>query len=528
MEIDCIRYSDINFLNPLVSDYLNQGQDTRPFYQAFPSVENFQQPINNKQFSDHHRKVLVEVLKGQYTNIKENRQALRQIDKLADSNTFTVTTGHQLCLFTGPLYFVYKILSAVKLSRQLKEAYPDKEFVPVYWMASEDHDFEEINHFVTKGKRYNWPGENTTGVGRLTPELEDLKNELKQDLGPGTNADKLVDLFYEAYCKGLTLSSGTRWLVNELFAQYAVVVIDADDARLKTLFAPSIKAELNNQIAFHHVSATNEKLSALGYNIQVTPRDINLFYLTDESRIRITKSDNGFELSDNSKHWTESEIIQEVDTHPERFSPNVLLRPVYQETILPNLAYIGGAGELSYWFEMKAMFEAFEVEFPIIMLRNSAVVLTERTSAKWQKLGFTNSDFFKPVLELENQLVNRETTYSTSTQNEQESLIRLFDQLKQRAEGIDKTLGQSTEAERTKALKTLARLEKKMQRAEKRHYQESIERLHTIYDQVFPNGTFQERKVNFSEVYLNEGWKVFDDLLESFNSLRPEITFDSV
>ncbi|MCB0481038.1 MAG: bacillithiol biosynthesis cysteine-adding enzyme BshC [Flavobacteriales bacterium] len=526
MKTSNIKYDQINFLPRLVQDYVDHKDGLSSFYNQYPNLEGFRNQIEAKSFSTDYRKILVNVLKEQYAGLKVEPSSdlvFSQIEKLLKTSTYTVTTGHQLCLFTGPLYFVYKILSVIKLSRELKKEFPKNDFVPIYWMASEDHDFLEINHFYTKGKRFEWPGENTSAVGQLSPELKNLEAELKATLGPGKNAEELIDLFERAYSK-TTLTEATRYLVHQLMGQYGVVCLDADHASLKKLFIPVVEKELKEGIAEKEVGASILRLESAGYKTQVAPRDVNLFYLEVNKRTRITRLKEGFELADKSKTWTENEILAEVYTSPERFSPNVLLRPVYQELILPNLAYTGGAGELSYWFEMKEMFSAFDVQFPILMLRNSAIVLPKRQMDKWKNLGFALNDFFADPLDLEKRLVGDLSSHQTDIKRETEAFDQLFADLRMKASKVDVTLSQSADAEQAKAFKSLLRLEKKMKRAEKRHFEESIQRMHKLREIVFPNGSFQERYTNFSEYYLVENRVFMEDLLDTFQPLSPDIT----
>lgn len=523
METECISYKDIDFLPKLMLDYLNQVPELRPFYNQTTDLQGFAAAIDQRKFSESNREVLVEVLKEQYSGISNHELVQRQIDSLLLKDTFTVTTGHQLCLFTGPLYFIYKILSVIKLADQLNETFPKKHIVPVYWMATEDHDFEEINHFFLKGEKLEWPGSNGPAVGGLKPELNSIHQGLVELLGPGKNAHHLVELFETAYSQP-TLADATRWLVHELLGEYGVVVIDADDKRLKEVFKPTMKREIEDGLTEIQVLASADQLGNAGYSVQVRPRDVNLFYLTNTARLRITRSNEGFKSAEGELKWSKKEILLELDQYPERFSPNVLLRPVYQETILPNISYSGGAGEMSYWFELKALFDSLEIPFPILLLRNSALVLSRREVEKLNKLNLDLLDLFSPVSKAEHKIVSHHSDKDLSLEEERKELNLMFKKLKSLAVEIDFTLGRSTEAELAKASKSLDRLEKKLRRGEKRNNSQHLERFHQIRETVFPNGTFQERRVNFSELYSEYGWSFAEKLLEVFEPLDSDIT----
>jgi bacillithiol biosynthesis cysteine-adding enzyme BshC len=285
MPSDCISYQSSGYFTPLIVDYLNQKENLKPLYNRFPTLENFKLQLEKKQqnYNPGFRTVLVSELEKQYKGIDATSLTKQNIDLLKQDNSFTITTGHQLNLFTGPLYFLYKIVSAINLAKQLKSAYPEYNFVPVYWMATEDHDFEEINFFNFRSKKIHWNRESAGPVGRFSTEGLDAVLEIfTKELGMGENAAYLNSLFEEAYLKHEILTDATRYLANELFGEHGLVIIDGDSAELKRLFVPHVKEELLHQTSHHKVAETAELLK--DYNIQVNPREINLFYLEDDFR----------------------------------------------------------------------------------------------------------------------------------------------------------------------------------------------------------------------------------------------------
>ncbi|MDC1203827.1 bacillithiol biosynthesis cysteine-adding enzyme BshC [Salibacteraceae bacterium] len=523
MESDCISYKDIDFLSKLMSDYLDNNSSLQSLYGQSASLSGFKKNIEKRQFSQDKRTVLAAALEKQYEGVANAELQLNAISALKQSTTFTVTTGHQLCLGTGPLYFIYKILSVVKLSRQLKKEFPENEFVPIYWMATEDHDFLEINHFNTSNKRYEWEGVNDYAVGWKQPEITELIAELEVDIEKSTSGKKWIELIKEAYSKK-DLASATRNLVHNLLGKYGVLVIDGDATQLKQIFAPYVIQEIDEQISFNSVGETIQQLNHIGHKEQVTPRDINLFYLSKTSRIRITKVEEAFELADGSKNWTKDELIKEAVAAPELFSPNVLLRPLYQETILPNLSYTGGAGEMSYWFELKSMFEKFEVNFPILLLRNSAVIVSERDTERLSKLKLNWTDMFKSEISLEKQLVEIHGNTNLNLDEYRSKIESIFLELKALAGSVDKTLEPSSEVSKTRSLQAIDRLEKKLIRGEKLNLETDLEMMYRVKSALFPKGNFQERYYNIAQFYPKTGDALFDKLLEVFEPLHPDIT----
>ena len=361
MHQEYIPFKNTGYFSSLICDYLDQKSNLKQFYNRFSSLEDFKAQINEKKLSykKESRTVLVSSLKKQYENIETSELTNNNLEFLKSDNTYTITTGHQLNLFTGPLYFLYKIISAINLSNALKAKYPENNFVPVYWMATEDHDFDEINYFNFKGKKFQWNREAGGAVGELSTEgLDAIFKMFSQDLGVSKNAAALKDIFEKAYLNHNNLADATRFLANELFKDYGLVIMDANDKALKHLFIPYVKEELLNQTSFKTVSVTNSKLSNISehYKIQVNPREINLFYLKDNLRERIVFEDDDYKVLNTNIIFSKFEIQKMILEYPERFSPNVIMRPLYQEVILPNLCYIGGGGELAYWMQLKDYF----------------------------------------------------------------------------------------------------------------------------------------------------------------------------
>ena len=517
-----IPYSNIRFFSTLITDYVDGQEKLRPFYNHFPSITEFEKQITEKEadFSQEKRNVLVSSLKAQYAELKTTPKVLKNIELLAQSNTFTVTTGHQLSLFTGHLYFIFKIVSVINTVRQLTEKYPDKHFVPVYWMATEDHDFEEINHFHLSNRTICWNSDQTGATGNFsTNTLEAVFQTFDRAIGLGKNADELRALFRDSYLKNNNLAEATRYLVNALFEDYGVVVIDGNDKALKKEFIPYISNDLLNNIAHYEVSKSIEALQKVNssYPIQVNPRVINIFYLTSNNRQRIVHTDRGFEVNNTEIKFSKEEILKELYTYPERFSPNVILRPLYQEVILPNLAYIGGGGEIAYWLELKNFFDNEKVPFPILMLRNSAMLISQRQTEKMQKLQLSVNDLFLKTEELKNKKVRQLSEFPIDFTPEKELLQKQFTHLYQLAEYTDITFKNAVKAEEVRQLKSLDKLERRLLRAQKRKLADELVRTTILQSELFPNGVLQERFSNFTDFYLQKGKELIPKFVRNFN-----------
>lgn len=526
MKVTHIPFYKTDFFSKTMTDYLEQKEKIQQFYHNFPNIDGFTKQIEEKKLSvrAQSRTILMDVLKKQYKDVDASDRTLENIQSLKKENTFTITTGHQLNLFTGPLYFLYKIISTINLCEELAEKFPKQHFVPIYWMATEDHDFDEINYFNFKGKKIAWNRPDGGAVGRFSLNgMELVFAEFSKLSGTTKNADYVKQLFEEAYLKHSNLSEATRYLANNLFKDYGLVIIDADDAQLKTLFSPIMKDELLNQTSFKAVSNTIQELEK-NYKVQVNPREINLFYLGENSRDRIIEEGGKYSINDTDIVFSETEILQELENHPEKFSPNVIMRPLYQEVILPNLCYIGGGGELAYWFELKEYFNKVEIPFPILLLRNSVQIASGKQAKKLNNLNISWEELFLKQHVLLAKKVKENSAIKFSFEDGKELLTQQFLALRRVANETDVSFVGAVDAQERKQLKGLENLEKRLLRAEKRIQADLVTRITTLQDELFPNQSLEERQRNFSEFYIEYGSALIVALKESLKPLQLEFT----
>jgi bacillithiol biosynthesis cysteine-adding enzyme BshC len=289
-----------------------------------------------------------------------------------------------------------------------------------------------------------------------------------------------------------------------LFKEYGLLIVIPDNARLKTLFADVVKKELTEQFSHKIVEETGKNINE-HYKLQASGRDLNLFYLTENKRERIEKEGELFKVQSLGLSWREEEIIAEVDEHAERFSANVILRGLFQESILPNIAFIGGGGETAYWLELKEVFASCNIPYPMLIVRNSLLLVNEEQKNKTTKLGFAVTDLFASNTELINQLVKRESRLQLSLSKEKDQLKSLYKHLANTAGNIDITLAEHANALLKNALDKLVALEKKMLRAEKRKFAAQQRQITNLKNQLFPNDGLQERVENFLPFYAKYG-----------------------
>ncbi len=547
-----IDFAKTNQFEQVFLDYVAQKEQLKEFYSLFPSIENFKTQIDkylqnagksgeNLAFD---RENLTKTLHTQYATLAEDakkqnisfeldKKVSQNIDLITNNHTFFITTGHQLNIFSGQMYFIFKIITAIKTAQMLSKSYPDYNFIPVYWLASEDHDFEEIASFSLFNKKYTWESEQKGAVGRMnTQGIEKILNELPKEI-----LEK-VPFFADAY-KLPTLAQATTYFVNALFGKYGLVCLDADNAILKKNFIKIAKDELKYQHSTQEISKTSTNLTSKNYKAQITPRPINLFYLDNnldnsanlgknlrERIVRDEKDTNKWQVLNTSITFDETQLEELVKQNPEKISPNVALRPVYQQILLPSLAYIGGPGELAYWLQLKDMFDFHQKNtdnraiFPILMPRNFALIVTAANQKKLDKLGLLVADMFENEVSLKKKYLEKNTDGIFSMADEYKEISEIFKNLTSKIGKIDKTLESSVLAEEQKTLKSLENLEKRTQKAQERTQETQILQVLALKEKFFPNGSLQERTENFLNFYVNNPTFIADlmELFEPFDN----------
>jgi bacillithiol biosynthesis cysteine-adding enzyme BshC len=471
--------------------------------------------LKKENYSSQNRTVLYEAIKLQYSGVEISNIVETNIELLKDTNTFTITTGHQLSIFTGPIYFIYKILQVIKLTKNLKEKHPEFNFVPVFWLASEDHDFEEIQTVNLFNKSLKWETNQKGPVGRF--DFESFKQVIIEFKELFKVEDSEVNNLLKKY-DGLTLGEATFLFINELFKDFGLVQIDGDNVLLKRQFSSILKSEIETSFSFNAVQSTNEQLLKDDLKLQVHPREINLFYIENNLRERIQIVENKFFIEGKGA-FTKTELLNELECSPDKFSPNVILRPLYQESVLPNLCYIGGGGEISYWLQLKGVFDSAKVVYPLIQVRNSLLFIDSSTEKKISNLGLSYLDLFKNSNDLKKQYVLRNSSQELDF-FELEKLVKVFElNLKELTKNLNLGLESYAESEITRFSKQIEGIEQKMIKAEKSKHEQSLNQIDQLKAKLFPGNGIQERTMNFFQLCADG--KVYEHLNLIYEVIEP-------
>ena len=527
MDISRLTYRQTGFFSPLIADYIDEHVNTTALY-SFPfSLQGFKKAIEYRKNKPVNRGALLTAIEKQYTqgNTTPSAKTAENIALLKDEYTFTIVTGHQLCLFTGPLYLIYKLIDTIILAAQLKQQFPLYNFVPVYWMHTEDGDIEEINHTYLFNKKLHWADAGQGAAGMLsTQTIQPVIDELATLLGDSEQAKELLALVKESYLNHTNLADATRHFVNTLLGNYGLVILDPNERELKSEFSSILEDEFTNASAHKLVNQTNAQLVQQGYTAQVNPRELNLFYINKGLRYRLVKTDNGFATAANEFTFTAEEISKLIKETPEVFSPNVVLRPLYQEVILPNICYVGGGGELAYWLQYKAFFNHYKYELPVLALRSSYLIVEGAQATRMQKFGFDAAAIFDSADNLVKRYLQTTGGDELSLSAERGEAAAFYAKLSAKAALTDTTLTGSIEAENKKLENFLNGLEAKLLKAQKTKDEATVNQIRKLKESLFPEGTLQERYTNFMQFYLKQGPAFFDTILANAAIMEKKFT----
>lgn len=524
--MDCtftqLPYGDTGFFSRIATSYVEGDEKLKPYIKYPVSVEGIKAAINDRNKFPTDRRLLVTELHKQYEPLHTHAKVKDNINLLSAENTYTITTAHQPAIFTGTLFFVYKILHTVKLAEHLNEKIPGSRFVPVFYMGCEDADLDELGNISMEGEKISWETKQTGAIGRMnTKGLEKIINRIEGELSVLPFGGKLIQLLRDSYLGDTDIQTATFKLLNELFGEYGLIVLIPDNANLKRKLIPVFEDELFNQQSSEIVKVAMDGL-AENFKVQATPRDINLFYLKDDVRERIERAGDTWSVVNTNITFSAHTLKAELNAHPERFSPNVILRGLFQETILPGVAFIGGGGEIAYWLELKGVFERYKTPYPVLVLRNSFLVLETKWKEKLDKLRIPITGIFRDERDLLNDLVRRDSANQLTLSGEITSFNSYYDNLKTVAGKVDDTLTTHIAALQTRAIKPLQELEKKLLRAERRKFEVQQRQLAAVKKALFPNNSLQERVDNFMPFYARWGGDFLKMIYDNSLALEQE------
>lgn len=394
-ENDFTPITQTPYVTKLAKDYL-LGKAIGIDNPLVHSYEEIAEKAKSKEFNLTNRALLVNALLEQYkkdgVELNEDSRVYQNIKSLNESDTFTFTTGQQIHIFLGPLFFIYKIESLLRHVKNFNKENNEFKAVPVFWMASEDHDLDEINYVKLYGETFTWEVESGNAVGRINCKgLPEIINRIEERADKTEENKNLFNLLRRHYLSSKSLAAATRSLLHELFEEEGLIILNPDDKVLKQSFSGVVKNEIEEKVLFKTYNIQNKSLKKHGYEPRVNAQEINYFWLENDKRIKLKINENEIFKGDSNEQLTLDQIVQNI----EKLSPNVISRPIYQETILPNLVYIGGSAEVEYWLPLQVTFNKLGIQYPALMQRDSVINITRKNSEAIEKSGFNWVQLFE-------------------------------------------------------------------------------------------------------------------------------------
>jgi bacillithiol biosynthesis cysteine-adding enzyme BshC len=517
-----IPYQQTGYFSKVITDYLSGNEFLKNFYRHPVSFEGIEAAMQERVEFDTDRALLVKVLQDQYSGLPVQPAVSENLERISDKNTFTITTAHQPAIFTGNLYFIYKILHVIKIAETLSSRYPKRRFVPVYYMGSEDADLDELGHIYLDNEKISWDTKQTGAVGRMTTEgLEKLVRRIEGEFIGHPHGPELIDLLKKCYLDSDNIQQATLKLLHHLFGIYGLIVIIPDHRLLKKAMQDVFRDDLTNHIPYE-VTRKNLQNLTQNYPVQANPREINLFYLKDNIRERLERKNGEYLVNNTDINFSDEALVKELTDFPERFSPNVILRGLYQETILPNIVFVGGGGEMAYWLEFKALFQQYHVPYPVLILRNSFLLVRKNWKMKMEKSGLSAFDIFKTEEQMMEEYVRHHSARQLSLNKQMVEMRGFYEGIKKISGSVDRTLEQHVEKLEIQAIQKLEELEKKILRAEKKNHDDVRHRIHEIRETLFPLGELQERVENFIPWFADYGREFIEFIYRHSPSLEQE------
>ena len=528
-----INFSDIPKNHNLFLDYLYEFENVQEYFKHnfrdkddyLPLFKSISESKKSKQFN------LSLILKNQYSSLQNvSEKTSRNIELLDKEKTIAVVTGQQLGILGGPLYTIYKIITAIRLANQYTERYDEFKFVPVFWLEGDDHDFNEVrsvnlldseNQVLTIGYKEEINDDDAKqSIGNINFDeaLNDFFSNYETGLKESDFKNELLLKLKECYQVGKSFKQSVKELLFWLFDEYGLIIFDPQDIKVKSLLKPIFQKEIND-FTLHtqkliQVSAKLEEL----YHAQVKVKPVNLFYHTDDGRYSVEPVDDIFKLRRKRKQFTKDEILAEIENSPERFSPNVLLRPICQDYLLPTGFYIGGPSEISYFAQVTPLYDFYDIITPIIYPRSSVTLIEKNIGAALDKYDLTMNDIFLGLDELKEKVI-AELSENNMDKAIKDALIEIdltFDKLKENLFVVDKTLVDASARYRERVISSINELKSKAIKAQETKHETTIRQLTRISNLLYPLGNLQEREINFTYFYNKYGKdfmrKIYDDI----------------
>lgn len=520
-----VEFNKLPNFNNLYLDYINAGEEElakqMPFFNAmyrdnedfFKVIDDKVHNYNTSRYFDKNN--LIDILKHQNVTFGGDEYTAANIEKLSEDNTFAVVTGQQVGLYTGPVYTILKTVTAVKLAKDLHERFPQFNFVPVFWLEAEDHDIDEADHTYIIDRQnelvrigFEQQDNNTDETNkRGTPPvgsivfgemINSINEQLRSSLIDTDFKDKIMNLVTKHYREDNDYKTAFAGLMNEIFKGYGVIFIDPSDIEIKRLLKPVFEKELTSSPKLCESIITQSAELEKHYDLQVKPKVINMFLLHNGNRLLIEPRDGGkFALKNSKKRFENDELMNLLEESPELFSPNVVLRPVCQDYLLPTAVYIGGPGEISYFAQLKPAYRHYDITMPVIFPRVSSSIVEGKISKFLNNFNVKFEDIFHHSF-LVSKVVDKlsEIKVEEEINRYVDELNKIFYDMKNMTVKVDQSLLNIVDNMKEKTKQNLEQFKGKLINAQAKKSETTTTQIDKVTNNIFPNHNLQERVIN--------------------------------
>ncbi len=524
-----ISFTELPEQSKLFTDYVYDFEKVRQYYNVdFSNDEELRNHFSKVLASfNPRRKEIVELLRRQNSRLNNSADYETLLQTLNKDNALAVVTGQQVGLFCGPLYTLFKAISAIKLAKELKERFAEFEFVPLFWLEGDDHDLNESNHIhllnsasdVVRVEAIftNGEDENLQPLSEIKfdASIEQVFQQVDALLPASDFKSGMMQMLTAYYREGESYSAAFARTLTKVIGKVGLLVIDPYDAAAKQILKPVFEKELQS---YPRTSEEVIKRSAEleeNYHVQVKPRVINMFYIEDGMRRGLEPIGGGFSLRGTKRKLMPEQVRTILETKPESFSPNVVLRPLCQDYILPTAGYVAGPSEIAYFAQLKGVYQHFGIEMPPLFPRAAATILERRVKKVMEKYQLTMSDAFADL-----EVVMKKALTSANPENipgefekTTEEIKKAIDRLDPLIVRVDPTLKGTMDATISRVLHHLQHLEEKTTTAYRKKNEQVLQQTRKFQQSIFPNRELQERVLNFTYFYNKYGEEFIDLLL---------------
>lgn len=519
-----IQFNKLPGFNDFFLGYLNDFNTLKGFFNYnYIGKENIFKSLVNKGDNYPNKEILTrdnlaDILLIQNKIFNATEETIKNIELLRNKNTFAVVTGQQAGILTGNLYTVIKAVNAYQLTRKLREYFPDYSFVPVFWIESDDHDFLEVNNINVFNKenelrKLEYYENGVMQERYLKPindfifddSIEKFKSDLRENILKTDFTENIFDLINRSYKTGISFTTAFARFMNYLTGDFGIIFCNPADREIKKLLVPIFEKELNTYPETCERVIETSAVIEQKYEPQVKPQPINVFYVHNNHRHLIEpRQENMFALKNSRQRFEKSQLMEQLYTSPERFSGNVILRPICQDYLLPTVAYIGGPSEISYFGQFKRVYEFYHINMPIIYPRISITILENRIANFISKNNLTIEEFFD----------EKKITSKMMNKINELKVEDIFNNLKDELNGIyysfgidlgkiDKNLINTFKNKNEKYIESLEHLKDKFIESQAHQNESTVLKLKSAIQSIYPDETLQERYINIV-YYLNK------------------------